>query len=190
MAITGSGARAITGGGGMAITGSGARAITGGGGMAITGSGARAITGGGGMAITGSGALLVLGRVSYVGEDFISVLGQSVFAEPSSISGLRAGSTVAVFGSIDIDTGGIVGASIVDADSAGFASGTSYLTGIVDAVDSSKGMAMVSGVAVDYTGLLSNGAAPSVGDMVSVAGYSSADSGLLVADPSVTLETR
>jgi hypothetical protein len=182
MAITGSGARAITGGGGMAITGSGARAITGGGGMAITGSGANAIT--------GSGALVVLGRVSYVGDDFISVLGQSVFADPASISSIRAGSNVAVYGSIDIDTGGIVGATIVDADSAGFARGTSYLTGIVDAVDSSKGMAMVSGIAVDYNGLLSSGATPSIGDMVSVGGYSYGDSGLLVADPSVSLEAR
>ena len=190
MAITGSGAQAITGSGARAITGGGGMAITGSGARAITGSGARAITGGGGMAITGSGALLVLGRVSHVGEDFISVLGQSVFADSSSISGLRAGSTVAIYGSIDIDTGSIVGASIVDADSAGFASGTSYLTGIVDAVDSAKGVAMVSGIAVDYTGLLSNGAAPGVGDMVSVAGYSAGDSGLLVADPSVTLETR
>jgi hypothetical protein len=150
--------------------------------MAITGSGANAIT--------GSGALVVLGRVSYVGEDFISVLGQSVFADPASISSLRAGSNVAVYGSIDIDTGGIVGATIVDADSAGFASGASYLTGIVDAVDSSKGMAMVSGISVDYTGLLSSGATPSVGDMVSVGGYSYGDSGLLVADPSVTPEAR
>jgi hypothetical protein len=158
--------------------------------MAITGSGAWAITGSGARAITGSGALVVLGQVSYVGEDFISVLGQSVFGDPETISSLRAGSNVAVYGSIDIDTGGIVGATIVDADSAGFATGTSYLTGIVDAVDSSKGMAMVSGIAVDYTGLLSGGATPSVGDMVSVAGYSYGDSGLLVADPSVTLESR
>ena len=140
--------------------------------------------------ITGSDALVVLGRINYVGEDFVSVLGQSVFVDSASIADLRAGADVAVYGTIDIDTGGIIGATIVDADSAGFASGASYLTGIVDSVDSAKGVAMVSGVAVDYTGLLASGSAPAIGDMVSVGGYSYGDSSLLVADPSMSPSAR
>jgi len=190
-AITGSGISAITGSGISAITGSGSRAITGGGANAITGSGISAITGSGANAITGSGVnLLLLGRVSFVGNDFVSVLGQTVFIENAS-SAFAAGSMVAVYGAIDFDTGGIVGASILDAASAGFgASGLSFLTGFVDAVDYSKGIALVSGMAVDYNALLSVGSAPSVGDMVSVTGRNYGDLGVLVADPNLRLEIR
>jgi len=187
-AITGSG-RAITGSG-RAITGSG-RAITGSG-RAITGSG-RAITGSG-RAITGSGRsntegaqLLIVGRVSYVGSDFISVLGQTVFVDGGAQVSIREGSTVAVYGSIDFDTGGIIGASLEDAAKAGFSPGTSYLTGFVDSVDYSKGMAMVSGMAVDYNAWLSSGSAPSVGDIVSITGRDYDGINVLIADPSMEL---
>jgi hypothetical protein len=97
---------------------------------------------------------------------------------------------VAVFGEIDGDTGGIVGASILDAGNAGFSPETAYLTGFVDSVDYLNGIAMVSGMAVDYTALLSDGAAPGVGDMVSIAGRDYGDRGLLVADPQLRLEIR
>jgi hypothetical protein len=105
-------------------------------------------------------------------------------------SGLGVGSFVAVYGSIDPDTGGIANASVVNASDAGFDSGASYLTGIVDSVDRGMGVAMVSGKAVSYTALLANGVAPSVGDMVSITGRDYGDSGLLVADPQLQLEAR
>jgi len=192
-AITGSGSRAITGSGSRAITGSGSRAITGSGSRAITGSGSRAITGSGSRAITGSGArtLLVLGRVEFVGTDFVSVLGQSVLVDDSTASALKAGSTVAVYGSIDIESGGITDALVVNADSAGFgADAPSYLTGFVDSVDYAKGLAVVSGMTVDYNALLSSGAAPSVGDMVSITGRDYAGMSVLVADPQLSLESN
>jgi len=49
---------------------------------------------------------------------------------------------------------------------------------------------VVSGKAVDYTALLSNGSAPSVGDMVSITGRDYGDAGTLVADPQLQLEIR
>jgi len=128
--------------------------------------------------------------VSYVGNDFVSVLGQTIFVDDGMFAGIREGSSVAVFGSIDIDSGGIVGASLVDAASAGFAPGASYLTGFVDSVDYSKGVAMVSGMAVDYNALLSSGSAPSVGDMVSVTGRDYAGLGVLIADPQLRLDSN
>ena len=96
---------------------------------------------------------------------------------------------MAVYGDIDFDTGGIINADVLDAVSAGFAPGASYLTGFVDSVDYDAGVALISGVAVNYTALLSNGLAPSVGDMVSVAGREYADLGIMVADPQVNLGT-
>ena len=172
-----------------AISGSDLRAISGSDGRAISGSDGRAISGSDRHAISGSdGRLVVLGRVSYVGEDFISVLGQSVFLAREAIEGLSAGDEVAVFGELDLESGSISGASVGDAGSAGFESGAAYLSGIVDAVDDSSGIAIVSGKAVDYSALLSSGAAPKVGDMVSIGGRDYGDAGLLVADPQLRLE--
>jgi hypothetical protein len=66
-----------------------------------------------------------------ISDDFVSVLGQSIFLD--QIDGrYSVGQLVAVYGSIDTDTGGIVGATLVTADDAGLAaSGASYLTGMV-----------------------------------------------------------
>ena len=98
---------------------------------------------------------------------------------------------VAVYGTIDFDSGSIVGARILDASSAGFGpAAPSFLTGFVDSVDYSNGIALVSGMAVDYNALLSVGAAPGVGDMVSVTGRDYGDLGILVADPNLRLEAR
>jgi len=55
-------------------------------------------------------------------------------------------------------------------------------------MDYSKGLAVVSGKSVDYNALLSDGAAPSVGDMVSVTGRDYAGMNLLVADPQLELD--
>ena len=111
-----------------------------------------------------------------------------MFVDLSAYSSIREGSVVAVYGSIDFDTGGIVDAMLIDASEVGFDPGTSYLTGFVDSVDYSKGMAMVSGMAVDYTALLSSGSAPSVGDVVSVTGRDYGSANVLIADPSLRLE--
>jgi hypothetical protein len=46
----------------------------------------------------------------------------------------------------------------------------SFLTGIVDQVNATLGIAVVSGVAVNYNALLSDGAAPEVGQRVAVSG--------------------
>jgi hypothetical protein len=66
----------------------------------------------------------------------------------------------------------------------------SYLTGFVDSVDESMGLAVVSGMTVNYSSLLSSGYSPSVGDQVSVTGRHYSDLGLLVADPQMQLALR
>jgi hypothetical protein len=122
--------------------------------------------------------------VDVLGSDFVSVLGQTVFLNSSGISSVSLGMRVAVYGSIDMDTGGIVNATVVDSDLAGFAGNSpSFLNGIVDEVDSATGKAVVSGLLVDYTALLSDGWAPSVGDEVAVSGYHYGGLGVLVAEP-------
>jgi hypothetical protein len=120
-------------------------------------------------------------------SDFLSVLGQSVF--PGRVDRrFGVGTMVAVYGSIDVETGGIANARVVDAVQAGFAGDSpAYLTGVVDAVDYANGRALVSGLMVDYNALLSAGLAPSVGDQVSVTGRHYGDLGVLVADPQLGL---
>ena len=124
--------------------------------------------------------MLVFGSIDFVGDGFISVLGQTVFGD---LGGFGIGTTVAVYGSIDSGTGGIVGAQVFPVSSG--MGGASYLRGIVDAVDLAMGVAIVSGMAVDYNAMLSSGGAPSVGDTVGVTGRSYG--GLIVADPSLDL---
>jgi hypothetical protein len=120
----------------------------------------------------------VVGNVDALAGDFLSVLGQSVFGI-TDLRGLSIGTPVAVYGSIDRDTGGIVNASVVPV--AG--SDLSYLRGVVDEVNSAAGRAVVSGVTVDYSALLSDGQAPNVGDEVAVTGRAYKELGLLVAQP-------
>jgi hypothetical protein len=150
--------------------------------LGIHGSDALGIHGSDALGIHGSD-LLVLGAIGYVGDGFISVLGQTAFVD---VDGLGTGMTVAVYGSIDADTGGILDAQVF-AVSASFG-GASYLRGIVDEVDLAGGLAVVSGMTVDYSALLSNGSAPEVGDEVSVTGWSYGDASLLVADPLSSLD--
>jgi hypothetical protein len=124
-------------------------------------------------------------------QDAISVLGQTVFVERSQLGSVSVGSLVAVFGSIDFATGGIVNATVVDGSVAGISADSgSYLTGFVDSVDESMGLAVVSGMTVNYSSLLSSGYSPSVGDQVSVTGRHYSDLGLLVADPQMQLALR
>ena len=80
-------------------------------------------------------------------------------------------------------TGGIVGAQVIPVSAGG---GASYLRGIVDEVNLAFGLAVVSGVTVDYNAMLSGGGAPRVGDEVGVVGRSYG--GMIVADPMLSLD--
>jgi hypothetical protein len=122
--------------------------------------------------------LLVVGAVEAVASDFLSVLGQSVFGLGDR-HGLSIGTTVAVYGTIDRETGGIVNASVAPVAGGDL----SYLRGVVDEVNQAAGRAVVSGVTVDYNALLSHGKAPNVGDEVAVTGRAYRELGLLVAQP-------
>jgi len=80
---------------------------------------------------------------------------------------------------------------VVDGGVAGISADSgSYLTGFVDSVDESMGLAVISGMSVNYSALLSLGYSPSVGDQVSVTGREYSDLGLLVADPQMQLALR
>jgi hypothetical protein len=114
-----------------------------------------------------------------MGDDFLSVLGQTVFADRQDFSELSIGGPVAVYGTIDGDLGGIVNATVVSIAAVDRA----FLRGTVDAVNPVLGTAVVSGVNVDYTSLLSSGGAPGVGDVVAVQGRVYNGGGLLVAEP-------
>jgi hypothetical protein len=111
-------------------------------------------------------------------------LGQTVFDNGDGFGNLTPGATVAIYGSIDRDTGGFVDTEVVQIASAGVDAGVSdFLRGIVDSVDSAFGRAVVGGMTVDYSAMLSNGRVPSVGDELAVTGRNYRDLGLLVADP-------
>jgi hypothetical protein len=182
LGIDGSDALGIDGSDALGIDGSDALGIDGSDALGIDGSDALGIDGSDALGIDGSG-LLVLGAIDYVGDGFISVLGQTVFGDLGS---LAAGMTVAVYGSLDSDTGGILEARVFPMGSS--KGGASFLRGFVDEVDLALGLAVISGITVDYNALLSNGSAPRVGDQVSVIGRSYNKRGLLVADPSLGLD--
>ncbi|HEX5766584.1 MAG TPA: hypothetical protein VFY27_13545, partial [Woeseiaceae bacterium] len=105
--------------------------------------------------------------------------GQTVLGSDSNWHGIALGTPVAVYGSIDRETGSIVNASVVPVAGGDL----SYLRGVVDEVNYSTGRAVVSGVTVDYNALLSTGHAPSIGDEVAVTGRVYQQLGLLVAQP-------
>jgi hypothetical protein len=123
--------------------------------------------------------LLVVGSIDFVGEDYISVVGQTVFGSGAEFAGLAPGSTIAVYGEIDSDTGGYVDTSVVTVDSG---SSQEFLRSTVDSVDTTLGIAVVGGVAVNYTALLATGEAPQVGDEYAVSGRRYRDLGIFVAE--------
>ena len=177
--VAGQSLAGIDGTGSQGIDGTGSQGIDGTGSQGIDGTGSQGIDGTGSQGIDGTGNLLVIGSVDFVDGNFASVLGQSIFSDSLVTSGFSAGDSVAVYGSIDAMTGGIVDAVVVAA-APGMAS--SYLTGIVDEVNLAMGTAVVSGVTVDYTALLGNGVAPRVGQKVSVEGRVYSGRGM-VAEP-------
>ena len=127
--------------------------------------------------------LLTVGQVDYVGEGFVSVLGQTVLGSAAEFAGLSPGATIAVYGGLDSDTGGYVDTSVVALAPAGVDAGAQdFLRGTVDSVDASLGVAVVSGVVVDYTSTLANGAAPEVGQELAVSGRNYRGLGVLVAE--------
>ncbi|HSD68119.1 MAG TPA: hypothetical protein VLB07_01140, partial [Woeseiaceae bacterium] len=122
--------------------------------------------------------LLIVGTIDFVGDDFVSVLGQTVFADGRDFTGMGVGASVAVYGSLDSEFGGIVNATLVRVA----AGERSFLRGTVDEVNAAFGTAVISGVAVDYNALLSGGRAPQVGEVVSVVGRHYQGLGILVAE--------
>ena len=122
---------------------------------------------------------LVIGNVDFVEGDFASILGQSVFSDSLVTSGFSVGDNVAVYGTIDSFTGGIIDAVVTPVPPG---MPTSFLTGIVDNVNLAFGIAVVSGVTVDYTALLGNGVAPVVGQKLSIGGRVYGGRGM-VAEP-------
>ena len=105
-------------------------------------------------------------------------MGQSIFSESLANGSFVIGDTVAVFGSIDHATGSIENPQVISLQS-DFSG--AFLTGVVDEVNLAIGTAVVSGVTVDYTGLLGNGVAPNVGQTIAVSGYVYSDVGLIAA---------
>ncbi|MDH5215589.1 MAG: hypothetical protein OEY04_15430, partial [Gammaproteobacteria bacterium] len=177
LSIEGSDLRSIEGSDLLSIEGSDLLSIEGSDLLSIEGSDLLSIEGSDLLSIEGSD-LLVIGTVDVVGADFVSVLGQTIFADSQALAGISPGSSVAIYGSLDEELGGIVDASIVPIA----AVDSSFLRGVVDEVNTSIGTAVVSGVTVDYTALLSNGSAPSVGEVVSVRGRTYGGIKLLVAE--------
>ncbi|MDH5263014.1 MAG: hypothetical protein OEX74_16565, partial [Gammaproteobacteria bacterium] len=170
------------------IDGTGARVIDGTGGYVIDGTGARVIDGTGGYGLFAAD-LLVIGRVDVVGGDFISVLGQTVFGTPAEFAGLSVGSTIAVYGELDMVSGAFSNTRIVSLAAA--ASGRvlpDFLRGTVDSVDSVRGLAVVGGMSVDYTAMLAGGSTPRVGQAFAVIGRNYRDLGVLVADPQLAAD--
>ncbi|MGB5580959.1 MAG: hypothetical protein WBM68_10370, partial [Woeseia sp.] len=198
LAIGGTDSFAIGGTDGMAIGGTDMLAIGGTDSLAIGGTDSFAIGGTDAMAIGGTNSLgldgsdlLALGRVETIGDGFISVLGQTVFGAGNDFAGINNGSTVAIFGSIDSVTGGFADTRVMRVSTTGFDSGMpSFLRGTVDAVDAASGRAIVSGMAVDYNAMLSNGVAPRVGEQVAVSGRAYSGLGLLVAEPDLRVGGR
>ena len=185
LGITGTDVLGITGTDVLGITGTDVFGITGTDVMGITGTDVVGITGTDLLGITGTD-LLVVGVATAIDADILSVLGQTVWIGPGLVAQDFVGKPVAVFGQIDMDSGSFVNTSVIalgGADMAG--SYPSYLRGMVDAVDPMLGMAVVSGISVDYTALLANGVVPSVGSEVAVSGYAFGGQTTLVADPSV-----
>ncbi|MEX2495539.1 MAG: hypothetical protein WD448_05580, partial [Woeseia sp.] len=145
---------------------------------AIDGTDANAIDGTDANAIGGTD-LLVLGRVEFVHSGFISALGQTILGINAEQQGITVGTPVAIYGTIDRETGGIVNASVVPVTGGDL----SFLRGVVDEVDHARGRAVVSGVTVDYSALLADGKAPNAGDEVAITGRAYHNLGVLVAQP-------
>ncbi|NOX70278.1 MAG: hypothetical protein GXP15_13900 [Gammaproteobacteria bacterium] len=183
MSINGSDRMSINGSDRMSINGSDRMSINGSDRMSINGSDRMSINGSDQMSINGSD-LLARGQIDYIGDDFISVMGQTVFDSSAGFDGLTAGMTVAIYGAIDRGTGGFIDTQIMKLAPAGVDSGLpDYLRGIVDSVDAKFGVAVIGGMTVDYTAMLSSSGTPQIGDEIAIQGRNYRDLGRLVASP-------
>ena len=179
LSINGSDLDSINGSDILSINGSDLDSINGSDVLSINGSDLDSINGGDSIPGRSAAAdLLVRGTVEYIDGDFVSVLGQSVIGSDFQDAGIAAGTKIEVYGRIDNDTGSFVDTAVVAVE----ADSSDYLRGTVDEVDASRGVAVISGVSVDYSALLSNGQAPEVGDEYAVSGRNYGALGLMVAE--------
>ena len=127
-----------------------------------------------------SDALVLVGPVEavYAGKGFAIVLGQKV--EFSNAGQLSVGETVSVIGHVNAD--GSVSAKSVQKGSLYVAGATPVLlTGVVQKVNASVGTAVVSGLTVDLTALMANGAVSvAKGSTVTLSGIQPLNGGLVV----------
>ena len=132
---------------------------------------------------TGTGdPLLVVGPVESVNaaHTVAVVLGQKVLigAEAS----VAVGNTVAVYGEV-LGDGGLNATKLVVEGAYVPGATPVFVSGTVQQVQPSIGRAVVSGITVDLTALMSTGAVtPAVGSKVEISGTQPVNSGLLVAD--------
>ena len=132
---------------------------------------------------TGAGdALLVVGPVESVNSahTMAVVLGQKVLLGTNS--SVTVGSTVAVYGEVLGD--GSLNGTKLEVEGAYVPGATPvYVSGTVQKVQPSIGRAVVSGITVDLTAIMSSGAmTPAVGSTVEISGTQPVNNGLLVAD--------
>ena len=132
---------------------------------------------------TGSGdPLLVVGPVESVdsAHTMAVVLGQKVLV--GAHDSVTVGNTVAVYGAALGD--GSLNATKVVAEGNYVAGATPvFMTGTVQKVQTSIGRAVVSGITVDLTALMSQGpVTPAVGSTVEISGTQPVNNGLLVAN--------
>jgi hypothetical protein len=133
--------------------------------------------------ITGSGAqLLVVGPVeaTSVADESATILGQRV--RTAIADQLTVGNTVAVFGTMRAD--GSIAASAIQSRGPYVPGATSiFLFGTVQRVEPSVGRAVINGVTVDLTPLMSYGMlSPVVGSKAAVSGTQPAIGGRLLAN--------
>ena len=138
-----------------------------------------------GYAGTNSGigdALLVVGPVESVNSAHTTaiVLGQKVLLGANS--SVTVGSTVAVYGKVLGDGSLSVAKLVVEGDYVAGATPV-LVSGTVQKVQPSIGRAVVSGITVDLTALMSRGSVtPAVGSTVQISGTQPVNGGVLVAD--------
>ena len=145
-----------------------------------------AILGAAGTAGYASGAntadpLLVVGPVESVNaaHTVAVVLGQKVLI--GSAAAVAVGDTVAVYGAV-LGDGGLNATKVVVEGAYVPGATPVFVSGTVQQVQPSIGRAVVSGITVDLTALMSTGAVtPAVGSKVEISGTQPVNNGLLVA---------
>jgi Domain of unknown function (DUF5666) len=132
---------------------------------------------------TGAGdPLLVVGPVESVNSahTMAVVLGQKVLI--NAHDSVTVGSTVAVYGA-ELGDGSLNATKVVEEGAYVAGATPVFVSGTVQKVQPSIGRAVVSGISVDLTPLMSQGSVtPAVGSKVEISGTQPVNNGLLVAD--------